>query len=248
MDRTTHAGNTALAQAVERRFAEDSLAVVRLGRIDYDEALEMQEELRERRIRGEIPDLLLLLEHPPVYTLGRGASPAHLGPVGHGAIPIRRVGRGGQVTFHGLGQLIGYPIIDLGERGADVRVYLRALEEVLIRAVAGFGLESRRQPGQTGVWVEGRKLASIGVGIKRWVTAHGFALNVNTDLSYFASIVPCGLPDVRMTSLDAEGLHVSVSRCGGRVGRAFAMVFGYQNVCWCGTEETEPDVGVPAED
>jgi len=185
----------------------DLLVTAELGVVRYDTALELQEALRDLRIRGAIPDLLLLLEHPPVYTLGRGATTDHLGAAATGSVPVRRVGRGGGMTFHGPGQIVGYPIIDLSLRNRDVHAYLRCLESALIRAVGRFGIGGERVPGRPGVWVGGRKLASIGIGVKRWVTTHGFALNISTDLRYFEAIVPCGLPGVQMTSLLAEGTH-----------------------------------------
>ena len=189
----------------------DLLVTAELGVVRYDTALELQEALRDLRIRGAIPDLLLLLEHLPVYTLGRGATTDHLGAAATGSVPVRRVGRGGGVTFHGPGQVVGYLIIDLSLRNRDVHrdvhAYLRCLESALIRAVGRFGIGGERVAGRRGVWVGSRKLVSIGIGVKRWVTTHGFALNVSTDLRYFEAIVPCGLPGVQMTSLLAEGIH-----------------------------------------
>jgi len=197
-------------------YAADLLVTAELGVVRYDTALELQEALRDLRIRRAIPDLLLLLEHPPVYTLGRGAAADHLGAAATGSVPVRRVGRGGGVTFHGPGQVVGYPIIDLSLRNRDVHAHLRCLESTLIRAVGRFGIRGERVAGRPGVWVGGRKLASIGIGVKRWVTTHGFALNISTDLRYFDAIVPCGLPGVQMTSLLAEGTHPDqrdVERC-----------------------------------
>jgi len=190
----------------------DPFTILRLGRVPYGEALDLQEALLERRQRGEIEDTLLLLEHPAVLTLGRGgdeanvlADRAQLSALG---IEVRRVGRGGDVTYHGPGQLVGYWIVSLRRWHDDVGRFLRAIEETLIRALAPFGIEGRRVPGFTGVWcpVPGRsdleKIASIGVGIRRWVSYHGFALNVTTDLSHFDAIVPCGLRGKRMTSME----------------------------------------------
>jgi lipoyl(octanoyl) transferase len=214
-----------------------TLVVADLGVIDYDVAHELQAQLRDRKVAGFGADWLLLLEHPPVYTLGRGAALAHLGDAGRGTVPVRRVRRGGEVTFHGRGQLVGYPIIDLGRLaiGArDLHAYLRRLEGVLIRAVGRVGLAAGRSPGRTGVWVRGCKLASIGIGVRRWVTTHGFALNVSTDLGYFERIVPCGLRGVRMTSLSAEGIATDVATVGIIVAREFATEFGYASVVWPG--------------
>lgn len=186
--------------------------VRRLGRVDYAEALELQRTLVEDRRAGRIGDTLLLLEHPPVVTLGartRGkstnivASPEQLASAG---VTVYETGRGGDVTYHGPGQLVGYPIFDLRPDRCDVHRYVRDLEEALMRAAARFGIESHRVAGLTGVWVgpEGReeKLAAIGIRISRWITSHGFALNVATDLGHFDLIVPCGITDRGVTSLE----------------------------------------------
>ncbi len=183
-------------------------ARVLLGRVPYATAWELQRALVAARQEGRIPDVLLLLEHPPTYTIGRSgaehdvlASPASLRSLGATVISVDR---GGQTTYHGPGQLVGYPILDLRLRGCDVHRYLRGLEAALVDALADLGLAARRVDGKTGVWVGERKLASIGIRVQRWVTSHGFALNVTTDLSYFSHIVPCGLPEVAMTSLAQE--------------------------------------------
>jgi len=185
--------------------------ILRLGRVPYGEALDLQETLLDRRRCGEIEDTILFLEHPHVLTLGRRGDPANVLVAEEGlaarGIEIRRVGRGGDVTYHGPGQLVGYWIVSLRRWQDDVGRFLRAIEETLIRALARFGIEGRRVGGFTGVWcsVPGRpdleKIASIGVGIRRWVAFHGFALNVSTDLSYFDTIIPCGLTGKRMTSM-----------------------------------------------
>jgi lipoyl(octanoyl) transferase len=185
------------------------LVVQDLGRRPYGEALELQRNLCQRRIAGEITeDLLLLVEHEPVITLGRGTRahslplpPAELERRG---IPVYEVERGGDVTFHGPGQLVGYPILDLREHREDLHWYLRSLEAALIAGLDILGIAAAPNPGLTGVWTRGRKLASIGIHVKQWVTFHGFALNVNTDLSYFDLIVPCGIRDVVMTSVARE--------------------------------------------
>jgi lipoate-protein ligase B len=190
------------------RSAARHLEVRHLGRVPYGEALELQRELRDRRLADEVPDTILLLEHPDVVTFGRGADPANAllsdEALRRSGYDVYRVNRGGDVTYHGPGQLVGYPILDLEPRGADVHRYLRQLEGVLSDALADFGIAAGRRPGYTGVWVdERRKIASIGVGIRRWVTMHGFALNVACDLSRFGPIVACGLRDVEMTSMRA---------------------------------------------
>lgn len=176
------------------------------GRLDYEPALQLQEQLVAERERSS-SDILLLLEHPPVITLGRGGQLSNLclpeAILAKRGIPVLRVGRGGDVTYHGPGQLVGYPIVDLTPRGRDLHRYLRLLEETLLTTLAAFGLQGRRDPGRTGVWVDAAKIASIGIGVRRWISWHGFALNVSTDLSAFDAIVPCGLTGVRMTSMEA---------------------------------------------
>ena len=188
------------------------LHCVDLGLVEYPQALALQEALVKQRCAGEGEDTLLLLEHPAVFTLGRGADERNLlTPRG---TPVYRVSRGGEVTFHGPGQLVGYPIFALTAHGRDVHAYLRTLEAVLIDVLAEYGLPAARKSGLTGVWLEDRKIASIGVGVRRWITYHGFALNVDPDLSYFADIVPCGLNGVRMTSM-AEELGYAVDMDNG---------------------------------
>ena len=185
------------------------LLVCDLGTMAYGEALDLQRAVAKARISGELDeDLLLLVEHPPVVTLGRSfkerhllASPALLANRG---VELFEVERGGDVTFHGPGQLVGYPIVDLKRHKRDLHWYLRQVEEALIRSIAPFGLAGERRAGLTGVWSEGRKLASIGVHARDWVTWHGFALNVTTDLRYFDLIVPCGIDMVEMSSIARE--------------------------------------------
>jgi len=186
------------------------LRIEDLGRRPYAEVLELQRDLRRRRIEGELgEDVLLLVEHPPVITLGRGTRPSSL-PIAPAELERRgvevfEVERGGDVTFHGPGQLVGYPIIDLTNYKQDLHWYLRTLEQSLIGALGILGIPAERNPGFTGVWTKGRKIASIGVHVKKWVTWHGFALNVTTDLAEFQRIVPCGIAGVEMTSVEREG-------------------------------------------
>ncbi len=185
------------------------LLVCDLGTMAYGEALDLQRAVAKARISGELDeDLLLLVEHPPVVTLGRSfkerhllASPTLLASRG---VELFEVERGGDVTFHGPGQLVGYPIIDLKRHRRDLHWYLRQVEEALIRSIAPFALVGERRAGLTGVWTDGRKLASIGVHARDWVTWHGFALNVTTDLRYFDLIVPCGIDAVEMSSVGRE--------------------------------------------
>ena len=198
-----------------------------LGLVEYGRALALQEACVEQRRGGDGQDTLLLLEHPPVYTLGRGADARFV--LNPGQVPVQRVSRGGQVTFHGPGQLVGYPILALFGRRRDVHAYIRRLEDVLIQTLASYGLPARRREGLTGVWCGEDKIASIGVGIRRWVTFHGFALNIDPELSYFDRIVPCGLADVRMTSMArALGRPISVQTVKSRLAQIFAATFGYQ--------------------
>lgn len=186
-----------------------TIGVVDLGRRRYGEVLELQRLLCRQRMSGEITeDLLLLVEHEPVVTLGRGTRATSL-PVPASELSARGlevfdVERGGDVTLHAPGQLVGYPILDLGGWRRDLHWYLRQLEEVLIRGLDTVGIPAERDPGRTGVWTGGRKIASIGIHVKQWVTFHGFALNVATDLSLFELIVPCGLTGVTMTSVARE--------------------------------------------
>lgn len=194
------------------------LWVVDYGLRGYAEMLDLQRAAARARISGEIDqDLLLLVEHPPVVTLGRSSKDAHLlsdpeALRGRG-VEVFEVERGGDVTFHGPGQLVGYPIIDLKRHRQDLHWYLRQVEEVLIRALATLDIEAGRVSKYTGVWTGGRKIASIGVHARDWVTWHGFALNVTTELSYFDLIVPCGIPDVRMTSVERELLEHTDGVC-----------------------------------
>lgn len=185
------------------------LVVQDLGRRAYGDVLELQRSLCQRRIAGEVPeDLLLLVEHEPVVTLGRGTRAGSLllpqAELERRGIAVYEVERGGDVTFHGPGQLVGYPILDLRGHREDLHWYLRRLEAALISGLDTLGIEAGPHPGLTGVWTRGRKLASIGIHVKQWVTFHGFALNVNTELSYFDLIVPCGIRDVVMTSVALE--------------------------------------------
>jgi lipoyl(octanoyl) transferase len=179
------------------------------GRQPYAPVWELQRQLARQRLAGELDhDVLLLVEHEPVVTLGRGTRPGSLplpaGDLVRRGIEVHEVERGGDVTYHGPGQLVGYPIFDLRQHREDLHWYLRALEAALVRALDAVGIPAGVVPGLTGVWTRERKIASIGVHVKQWVTYHGFALNVNTELSYFDLIVPCGIPGVVMTSVALE--------------------------------------------
>ena len=209
-----------------------TIEVRRLGLVPYSEALALQRALVEDRRAGRVGDLLLLVEHPHVLTLGvRGdggrshilASPDALTARG---IQVHETGRGGDITYHGPGQIVGYPIIDLKPDRCDVHRYVRDLEEVMIRTAADFGVPASRVEGLTGVWVGDEKLAAIGVRIARWITSHGFALNVTTDLDYFGLIVPCGIADRGVTSLQRQlGRKVKFEDVESRLSDNFRLTF-----------------------
>jgi lipoate-protein ligase B len=215
------------------------LGIADLGRQPYASTLELQRLLCRRRMAGELTqDLLLLVEHDPVVTLGRGTRatslPLDADELRARGLEVAEVERGGDVTYHGPGQLVGYPILQLQEHRADLHWYLRQLEAMLIAALAALGLPAERREGLTGVWTSGRKIASIGIHVKQWVTFHGFALNVATDLRPFELIVPCGIPGVTMTSIarelgrrDHEALQTEAR---ARVVTALVGTFGYAGV------------------
>jgi lipoyl(octanoyl) transferase len=200
-----------------------------LGSMRYADAFALQQQFVERRKRGEIPDQLLIVEHPHVITMGRTSHDenvlCHPELLTRAGIELHRSDRGGDVTYHGPGQIVAYPIIDLREWKRDVMAYVRALEQVLIDALAEFGIAAGREAGCTGVWTEQGKIAAIGVHISRWVTSHGFALNVATDLDYFRYIVPCGLTKP-VTSMQVLGCQADRDQVVAAIARSFALVFG----------------------
>ena len=208
------------------------MEVRRLGLVPYGEALKLQRELVEERRAARIPDLLVLLQHPPVITLGvKGdggrsnvlATPERLAELG---VEVSETGRGGDVTYHGPGQIVGYPILDLQPDRRDVHRYVRDLEEVMIRVCADYGVEAGRINGLTGAWVGHEKIGAIGVRISRWITSHGFAFNVSTNLAEFQLIVPCGITDHGVTSLEkATGREISISAVEDDLARHFTNVF-----------------------
>jgi lipoyl(octanoyl) transferase len=205
--------------------------VRRLGRVPYAEGLDLQARLVADRQAGRIPDTLLLLEHDPVFTLGRNARPEHVlfpeAELRSRGFEVFETGRGGDVTYHGPGQIVGYPILDLSPDRCDVHRYVRDVEEVLIRACADYGVAARRVPGKTGAWVGEAKIAAIGVRIARWVTSHGFAFNVDGDLAPFGLIVPCGIRGCGVTSLERLlGRSVSLDAVMDRLAAHLAAVFG----------------------
>lgn len=197
-----------------------------LGITPYVDAWSLQKAIVHQKKQGLLKDVLLLLEHPPVYTLGQGSDEGFLkfDPQQAG-YEVHRIERGGEVTYHCPGQLVGYPILDLKGYRQDLHWYLRQLEEVVIRTVAAFGLEGERIPGMTGVWVEGRKVAAIGIKVSRWITMHGFALNVCPDLSGFGRIVPCGIADKPVGSLAQWCPGITIEAVRPALVDAFAAVF-----------------------
>ena len=215
--------------AVPSDLQTRSLQIRRLGSVPYAEGVDLQRQLVDERRAGRTGDVLLLLEHPHVVTLGVRAREANLLAsrelLSSRRIEVHETGRGGDVTYHGPGQIVGYPIIDLKPDRRDVHRYIRDIEEVLIRVAGDFGVAARRASGLTGVWVEDQKLASIGVRIARWITSHGFAFNVTTNLGYFDLIVPCGISGCAMTSLERLGCRASVPEVEERIAVRFCEVF-----------------------
>jgi lipoyl(octanoyl) transferase len=209
--------------------------IERLGVVDYADGLRLQRERVAQRKAGTVPDTLLLLEHPHVYTLGRNAKKENLlisaaQLVARGA-QVFEIDRGGDVTYHGPGQLVGYPIVDLAQHRRDIAWYMRCLEEVFIAVAGEYGIEAGRLAGAPGVWVGNDKLVALGVHISRWVTSHGFAFNVNTDLRYFDGIVPCGLRDKGVTSLQKLlGRRVEMEEVAEKVVQHFGRVFALEIV------------------
>ena len=203
-----------------------------LGRLLYGEAAELQDRLRQRVREEQAGDFLVLLEHPHVYTLGRNADQGDIlvdaGWLKSRGAEVFASDRGGRVTYHGPGQLVGYPIVDLNPDRRDLRRYVRDLQDVLVRVLKDLNVEAeaRHKTEEIGVWVDNQKIASIGVHVSRWITTHGFALNLSTDLSYFSSIVPCGLRGVRMTSVEAQtGRRIEMEEVSRRLAKSFAEVF-----------------------
>ncbi len=201
------------------------LEVRRLGRTRYADAHALQQDILGRRVEGQVGDVLLLTEHEPVVTVGRGAS---LETAGEVTVPIVAVERGGEATFHGPGQIVGYPIVLLEEGRRDLHRWLRDLEEVVIASLADFEVVGRREDGLTGVWIGGKKVCSIGVAVRRWVTWHGFALNVNTDLAGFRAFQPCGLdPDVMTRLADHVARPVTTVEVEDALVRHAVRILGF---------------------
>lgn len=202
-----------------------------LGRLNYGEAYALQRQLVDRRKRGEIPDQFLIVEHPHVVTIGRNGRLENMlaseDLLGRAGVAFAQTDRGGDVTYHGPGQIVGYPILDLREWKRDVVAYVRGIEQVVMDALGQFGIEAGRLEGSTGVWVNGAKICAIGVHISRWITSHGFALNVDTDLQYFQYIVPCGLTKP-VTSMRRCGSEATRAAVVTQLTASFARYFGLE--------------------
>jgi lipoyl(octanoyl) transferase len=212
------------------KIAQSLALLIDLEVLDYKQAWDIQHELHRRRVDDEIPDILILVEHPPVITVGKSGKDSNLliseEALKDKGIELYRVERGGDATFHGPGQLVGYPIFKLYSGLAGVRPLVRGIEAALIKVLEGFGIDSRTEPGYPGVWVGNDKIAAIGLAVRRWVSFHGFALNVTTDLSYFRFIVPCGLKDRGVTSIkELLGEEVPISTVKQAIMESFETVF-----------------------
>ena len=202
------------------------LQVQDLGNSPYKRTWELQKKLQLQRIENNIDDTLLLVEHEPVYTFGKNADENHLLQNYPENVKLFHIERGGDITFHGPGQIVGYPIMDLHNYKMSISWYMRTLEEVIIRSLDKFGISADRKDGLTGVWVEDEKIAALGVRISRWVTMHGFALNVNTDLAYYDSIIPCGIFDYGITSMKhILGEKQNMSKIKSTLSAVFLDVF-----------------------
>jgi len=211
------------------------LSYADLGFIDYKEAWDLQYKIHSSRVRGNVKDHFLLLEHPNTYTLGKTADKSNLIEneeyLKEKNISVYDIDRGGDITYHGPGQIVGYPIINLNDWKQDTHKYLRALEEIIIRVCLEFGLIGKRDPEYTGVWIEDRKIAAIGIKVSRWVTMHGFAFNINTDLSLFNGIIPCGISDKAVTSLSKEiNKTVEIDFIKSLILKHFIEVFEYNSI------------------
>ncbi|MBK7377762.1 MAG: lipoyl(octanoyl) transferase LipB [Ignavibacteriales bacterium] len=215
--------------------SEKEILYIDAGIIDYQEAWDLQKKILELRYQNKIPDVLLLLEHPNTYTLGKVADKKNLlsDPdfLKENNISVYEIDRGGDITFHGPGQIVGYPIINLVNWKRDAHEYLRGIEEVIIRTCDEFGLKSKRNPKYTGVWIDDRKIAAIGIKISRWITMHGFAFNINTDLSLFNGIIPCGIKEKSVTSLSKElNVEFEIKIVKEKLLNNFKQFFEYQKL------------------
>ncbi len=208
-----------------------SARVIQAGQLDYQVAWDFQRKIHQERVAGRCPDTLVLTEHPHTYTIGKSGDGSNLvtdeNELKQQGITVYRIDRGGDITYHGPGQIIGYPILDLHDYYLDIHRFLRELEEVIILTLADYGITAGRVKGLTGVWVENAKVAAIGIKVSRWVTMHGFAFNLNTDLKYFGHIVPCGITDRPVTSMQLLlGRKLDISEVSEKLVDNFGKVFG----------------------
>ncbi|MEW6005636.1 MAG: lipoyl(octanoyl) transferase LipB [Stygiobacter sp.] len=206
-----------------------------LGFIDYKDAWDLQKAIFENRMNNNIDDVFLLLEHPHTYTLGKVADKKNLlfneEQLSKNKISVYEIDRGGDITYHGPGQIVGYPIIDLKNWKQDTHEYLRSLEQVIINVCSEYGIQTERKANYTGVWIDERKIAAIGIKISRWVTMHGFAFNINTNLDYFNGIIPCGIKDKEVTSLEIElGETISIDEVKQKLLNQFKEIFNYKEI------------------
>lgn len=217
-------------------MSNNPLIIKSLGNVPYMTAWEIQKEHHAARLAGEIPDTLLLVEHPPVYTFGKNANQSNL--LNPRDAEVIQSDRGGDITWHGPGQIVGYPILNLKEHKPSVSWYMRSLEEVIIQTLRSFDIESGRINGLTGVWVGDRKICAMGVRLSHWVTMHGFALNVSPDLSYFAGMIPCGITDKGVTSMALElNRKIEISEVIPEIAHSFQNVFGFEAFGYSGDQK-----------
>lgn len=205
-----------------------------LGLIDYQHAWDLQKDVFNKRLRSEINDTFFLLEHPHTYTLGKVAAKENLlsnnQQLDELGISVYEIDRGGDITYHGPGQIVGYPIIKLSDWKEDTHEYLRGLEEIIMNVCSDYGLKTKRHPEYTGVWIDNKKIAAIGIKVSRWITMHGFAFNVNTDLDFFGGIIPCGIKDKDVTSLKKElNSEIDLTEVKQKLVNEFKKFFGYSN-------------------
>ncbi len=205
-----------------------------LGLVDYKEAWDLQKKIFELRRGNQIPDTFFMLQHPHTYTLGKVADKSNLlsseEQLKDARVSVYEIDRGGDITYHGPGQIVGYPIISLSGWKEDTHLYLRSLEEIIIQTLSSYGIESGRNPKYTGVWIGDRKIAAIGIKVSRWITMHGFAFNINTDLSFFNGIIPCGIKEKEVTSLQKElGREIDIEEVKNILLEKFTEVFGYSS-------------------
>ena len=207
------------------------LKLMDLGKRNYQDVWDLQKELQSKRIKGEIEDTLLLVEHEPVYTLGKNANKDHLLQNYPKNVNVFHIERGGDITFHGPGQLVGYPIVDLHNFKLSISWYMRSLEKIIIKTLFHFGIKGKQKDGLTGVWCKDEKIAAFGVRVSRWVTMHGFSLNVKTDLSYYDSIIPCGIFEHGVTTMQKLlGNEVEMENVKRRLIHEFSMIFKQENL------------------